>query len=385
MKAYSLILLLVLAPAFVAAAKLDLPEWEEEKEAEAFPLGIGLFPAGLVPATEEEPDEGEGGDRETAGASGEDAPGTEETGAPGRDGEAGEEQAPAPVPATAEAEAVEPLPPIEGDLRNWYFGLAPVEFLIDPQHLLTEQKSNDLRRFLEFHSDESNFHIYAMIVGETQEIPEDVSLEELHADWFGENPVVLMVYFRERPEKTRLVYNTSVQSAFDQTVFDRIRQNLLREGGATENAPDQVEKMAVELSIQLYWLTKLLERQIGDPSLADDTALARAATNEVIAPRVLRQDAPALFRDESTLRQWLRIAAQWAVLLSIVLLAGATSWLAAWVWRRQSPGGGKPLLFPECEISPRLGGEFSGGGFVGMSFELGDMGGREEAGEGFGL
>jgi len=33
---------------------------------------------------------------------------------------------------------------------------------------------------------------------------------------------------------------------------------------------------------------------------------------------------------------------------------------------------GNPMLFPDCEVSHRLGGKFSGGTFVAMSFEIGD-------------
>jgi len=200
-------------------------------------------------------------------------------------------------------------------------------------------------------------------------------LEKLHGSWFGENPSVLMVYHRERPELTKLVYNTSVTAAFEKTVFDRIMQNCLREGAATENAPDQVEKMAVELSIQLYWLTRLLERQVTDRnSSAEGTAVAEAGKSVSGAPNVLREDAPGLFPEGGSVK-WMQMAAKSVVLLAIVLIAGLIGWAVMWFWRRDSAGG-KPLLFPDCETVPRLGGEFSGGGFVGMSFEIGDSDGR---------
>ena len=41
-------------------------------------------------------------------------------------------------------------------------------------------------------------------------------------------------------------------------------------------------------------------------------------------------------------------------------------------WRGRENVSGGPLLFPEFRIVPRLGGEFCGGGFVSMSFELND-------------
>ena len=77
------------------------------------------------------------------------------------------------VDQPAQAPPVEALPPIEGELRNVYFGYQPVDFLIDPQRLLTEQKSNDIKRFLEFHSDESDTKIYVICLLYTSPSPRD--------------------------------------------------------------------------------------------------------------------------------------------------------------------------------------------------------------------
>src|SRR5690606_2097318 len=160
--------------------------------------------------------------------------------------------------------APEPLPPLEGELLDLYFQHAPVDFLIDPQRLLTEQKSNDIKRFLEFHSDESPFNIYVMLFGETQTLPEPIDTQQLHREWFSEAPTVLMLYYREHPEMTELVINETVRASMPKSVFDRILQNCLREGAATDDAPDQVEKMAIELSIQLYWLGRLMAHENKD-------------------------------------------------------------------------------------------------------------------------
>ena len=49
--------------------------------------------------------------------------------------------------------------------------------------------------------------------------------------------------------------------------------------------------------------------------------------------------------------------------------------LIGWIillWRNREHVSGQPILFQEFSISPRLGGEFCGGGFVGMSFEVGE-------------
>ena len=44
--------------------------------------------------------------------------------------------------------------------------------------------------------------------------------------------------------------------------------------------------------------------------------------------------------------------------------------IAFWIWRRDSTRS-KPILFPSQPLPSRLGGEFSGGGYVGISFQLG--------------
>ena len=249
------------------AANIDMPEWGSSSESEGYALGGGLWPVGLLPDVAPEAEEGQA---TTAVAGGAGTP-TNPDGSPltfygpltttdavsnavgNGTSDAGEI-----VDQPAQAPPVEALPPIEGELRNVYFGYQPVDFLIDPQRLLTEQKSNDIKRFLEFHSDESDFKIYVMVIGETQEIPDDIDLRKVHKEWFSDQNTVMVVYHREHPDLTEFLYNETVRSALPNTVFDRIRQNCLREGAATDFAPDQVEKMAIELSIQLYWLGRLM-------------------------------------------------------------------------------------------------------------------------------
>ena len=268
-----------------------------------------------------------------------------------------------------EEEAYEPLPPLEGELSDLYFTHAPVDFLIDPQRLLTEQKSNDIKRFLEFHSDESSFRIFVMAIGETQKIPDHIDIEALHKKWFSDEPTVLMLYYREQPQLTRLVFNESVRNSLPDSVFDRILQNTLREGGVTELAPDQVEKMAIELSIQLYWLSKLMEHENKD----DQARAANSTIHELVAssdaPELLREYAPGIFIEDTS--KVISLVFTLIVVIGGLALIGLIGW-GILAWKGRENISGQPLLFPDFKISPRLGGEFSGGGFVGMSFELGD-------------
>lgn len=391
---FSLVILAFL-PAAAFAAKVEMPEWGEPTEAAAYQLGGGLWPTGILGEAEEEsteaeteivkaPEAKEGETVADATVSKEQAlkfygpagevdstePITADTAvkAPEAGPESVGEGLKFPDEEPAQEAPVEALPPLEGKLADTYFEHAPMDFLIDPQRLLTEQKSNDIKRFLEFHSDESEFHIYVMVFGETQEIPDDVNLRQLHKEWFSESPTVMMLYYREHPEITEFVYNDNVSSSLPKSVFDRIRQNCLREGGATDLAPDQVEKMAIELSIQLYWLSRLMKHETKEgQQLAAETELHEMPAS-ADAPELLREYAPGIFLEEKG-RKVLSMIFTTLLILGTVLAVAAVGWCVMW-WRNRDRVAGKPLLFPSFEIIPRLGGEYSGGGFVSMSFEI---------------
>lgn len=407
MKRAAAALFLATLPAAGARAALDLPEWDSAEESSAYYLGGGLWPKSLIPdadAAADQPRAPAGGGGETPAPAlvaaaadfvGPPAPGRSQVAAAAPGAAPGPAQFYGPAPGAegivaaaegslqrvrenpdgtftvpeeiVEEEAYEPLPPLEGELAELYFAHAPVEFLIDPQRLLTEQKSNDIMRFLEFHADESKIRIYVMAIGENQKIPDDVDIEALHQKWFSDSPAVLMLYFREKPELTQLVFNGSIRDSLPKSVFDRILQNCLREGGVADLAPDQVEKMAIELSIQLYWLGRLMEQEDkDDPSLA-----AASSVHEMMAspdaPELLREYAPGIFIDERG--KTLSVILTFVFVLGGLAATGCVAWIVMW-WRGRENVSGEPLLFPEFRIARRLGGEYCGGGFVSMSFEL---------------
>lgn len=371
------IIILSSVSASLFAAKVEMPEWEDAAAPASYVLGGGLWPTGLIEAEGESsaPEAGETGEGETPTS--EEAlkfygPGGALTDEPVR-AEVNEAEAPQGSPEgvperIVEAPAIEALPPIEGDLRDLYFAHTPVDFLIDPQRLLTEQKSNDIKRFLEFHSDESDFPIYVLVIGETQQIPEDIDLRELHREWFEDASTVMMFYYREDPARTQFVYNDKVRSALPKSVFDRIEQNTLREGGATDLAPDQVEKMAIELSIQLYWLSRLMEQE----SKEDQERFAATPIHELAAsedaPELLREYAPGIFIEESGIKL-VSFLFTTLLVVGVILAMAGIGWLVMW-WRAQDRFPGGPLIFPSYRVVPRLGGEFSGGGFISMSFDI---------------
>ena len=92
------------------------------------------------------------------------------------------------------------------------------------------------------------------------------------------------------------------------------------------------------------------------------------------APELLREYAPGIFIDDSSKVISLIFTA--VIILGCLAVLGLIGWIILW-WKGRENVSGEPLLFPEFTISPRLGGEVSGGGFVGMS----DAMARARAGE----
>lgn len=389
------------------AAKIELPSWSEEVPENPV-LGGDLFPMGLAPtfqSTEGEVPTEVSDETELA----EKAAGTElegeaasEEGAVARPaGEVADEVAqpkppelrlPVPMPLRFPENQPEieiDLPPVEGALRDEYFSYRPVEHLIDPQSLLTEQKKNDLARFMEYHAEEARYDIYLMVFGETQQIPADIDLDALHREWFQGEDVVLAVYHLGRPEETTLNFGKEVTNLLPQEIFDRVQEYCIAEAQIATDLADQTERYMIELSTRLWWVAKLIERQVlkgtaltaaeavvemNNPntelSAAETassgagllTADSPAAAVPQTIPVPLAEVAKPSIVGEVSLFTWVLASA-----IFLVLLIGAG--IGFWIWRRDALTA-PPVLFPDRELPNRLGGEFSGGGFVGMSFAL---------------
>lgn len=374
----------------------ELPDWKGGARPDGYRLGGELWPAGSVPKDDEAPPPlAEEGVAATGAAINNNTggePGDEPVAAPRPDpstvggnviamappGEAGLRpltglRLPMPVmmPLPAMETFTHELPPVTGELRDEYFSLRPAEYLVDPQRLLTEQKSHDVQRFLEYHADEAQYDICLMLFGANQDIPADVSLDERHRQWFGDEHVVLVAYFLEHPEKTRVIYGDEPRKKLPSVVFDRIFQSCVREAQVASTPFDQVERLSIELSIRLYWMSKLIERQTaGEVIATTQETLSEPDWKELAADAqkaVMLTSSGSPSRAATVVRKlgglpWLGMGIGTFV-LSCTLGAGA------WWWRRDSLAA-KPVLFPEIDLPTRLGGAYSGGGFVGISFEV---------------
>ena len=383
-----LLALALLAPVPASAGRIELPEWGKKENAGRFQLGGGLWPESTLPATNADLEKKEEKlpplpvplpEGMTKSKPEDFDEGTPKTVVIGDDEEqpAGDPEeksvkefrVPEKIDILSIEEAPE-YPDIVGELRDEYFALRPVEYLLDPQELLTEQKSNDVRRFLEYHAEEAEFDIYLMLFAGPQEVPSEISLAQRHVDWFGDEPAVTVAYFMDQPERTVIEFNGAIRKSLPDAVFKRIFQSCVREAQVSHNSSDQVERLAIELSIRLYWMTKLLERQSAGETISSTQEGLSEPWEEMEA------DAAAgtltIPAEVGSLRGLLESfgGVPWAWIGSILGILGAGLLTGFLVWRRDSLSA-KPILFPDRNLPSRLGGEFSGGGYIGISFDVG--------------
>ena len=279
------------------------------------------------------------------------------------------------------------LPEIEGQLYDDFFGERPTEYLIDPQLLLAEQKANDLLRFLEFHSEDSRFEIYTFVLGNQQEIPAQVNLTAIHKEWFGDRPSVLMIYQWERPETVQLIYSNDVIEKLPKEALAKVQHHCVSIASRSDRAADQLEKLTIELSIQLFWVEQMLNRPAPptpDPAPAPDPVeltgvIAEEPPLEMIPPpphsgegmedSMVREEMDPELTDQSdTIHRG--ISAKHILTGSLLLLFASLSMFLKMIFSKRIKIARDPILFPNYTKEPRLGGEFSGGAFVGISFDL---------------
>lgn len=369
--------LALLAPVpAVLAGRVELPAWKDDRAPGAFQLGGGLWPESSLPATNKDLDKlpplpvplPDGMSKSKPEDFDEEEHKTIVV----------EDDEPRPktlrefrVPDKIDLLTLEEtpdFPPVTDELRDEYFALRPVEYLIDPQELLTEQKANDVRRFLEYHAEAARFDIYLMLFAGPQEIPSEITLARRHADWFGSEPAVTVAYFMEQPERTVIEFSEEVRKSLPEAVFQRIFQSCVREAQVSQNSSDQVERLSIELSIRLYWMAKLIERQSAGETIS--------STQEGLSePWELAQEDPgvaAVTMPGARVRAVLQRLGglPWAWIGSVAGILGAGLLTGFLVWRRDSLAA-KPILFPDRNLPSRLGGEFSGGGYIGISFDVG--------------
>ncbi|MGD9747291.1 MAG: hypothetical protein AB7I98_09995 [Verrucomicrobiales bacterium] len=284
--------------------------------------------------------------------------------------------APNPLPVP------EALPNVEGELRDSYFALRPTHYLVDPQGLLTEQRTYEVQRYLEYHAEAADIDIYLLVFGLNQNVPSDISLRELHQRWFGDQPAVLVTYHLDHPSKSQIEYGSRISQTMREDSLRLVLQRCLREAQIADEPQDQVERFTLELSTSLADVSAEFRRLSGGgfPAVAGSAPLnipvagqangGVRAHQDIPDPVPVTVEVPELV--QSGRQAGMPLLAYWPIAAGAAGVLGMFGFggLTLARFRRRDSLDGEPVIFPERELPMRLGGSYSGGGFVSMSYDV---------------
>ena len=226
------------------------------------------------------------------------------------------------------------------------------EYVMDPQNLIPEVTRIDLDRLLEFHAKESQIHFYLLIIDTNQKLPDAATLDHLAHGALTRQKACLAVYPMGEPWRARVLLSPSIHSSVTAASLADLAADCIQDAHQAQQSSLQLQRYAVRLSTRLFWLEKTL------PS-------ASVASSTTSLQEIAGQSNPAsspLFGSKWILPSLITIAGLLATILLTLILRKKRSRLVmtepTHVW-----------ILPDIEVTPRLGGAFSGGASIMISFK----------------
>ena len=231
------------------------------------------------------------------------------------------------------------------------------EYFVDPQSLVTEVPAEDVRRLLEFHASEARIILYVVAMDHHQQVTDIRPFQE----WMGrlrqdaQHEVCLALYPVGEPWRTRFLVTQAVSDHASLNGLTEMAEDCIEDALRVQDPDAQLQRFVVRLSTRLFWLEK------GLPVLVSNS-VDQEKTEVQEVGRALPLPAPAAdLGDFKSTLQSLNLPSQNVMGLGGVgLLAVMGLWMARKRARRKLPRKVVWML-PEVEVTPRLGGAFSGG------------------------
>lgn len=169
-----------------------------------------------------------------------------------------------PVPARPD---LDPIPlsddrtEIPKKLLERYFNTTPEPGLIDPQHLLSMQESEDTRFAFREHSEQSPLPIYFYIFDQHQIVPEAYSPQFVYDRLFGASgdPVVIIYYFMGAPSRSQFFLGGQAGGEIPEWQLKELLVNASHTAGEKSEVFDQLDDFVGQLSMRLFWVEKMIE------------------------------------------------------------------------------------------------------------------------------
>lgn len=150
-----------------------------------------------------------------------------------------------------------------------------MDYLSDPQELLSRQEFRDRQSFLDYHSEESKIPIFVYLFDAEQEIPDRFEIENIYNQIFPRmGPIALVFYHLSKPERSQLLLSGEIRAVVSGEEQKRALKAAVQEAYEKSDEAYQLDNFLVELSIRLYWIERELARDVTVASAAPSLGVA---------------------------------------------------------------------------------------------------------------
>jgi hypothetical protein len=229
-----------------------------------------------------------------------------------------------------------------------YFSARPARYLIDPQNLLGTKDFQSRLDFLNYHASDSAIDFYIYVFAGDQQIPVGAEAADIGGRLFNNGrPAVVAYYFLGAPDRAIFHLSPTLAAAIPETEQRRAQQSSVMVALENLDAASQLDAFAVQMSIRIYWMERLLGE--GEKPMAAAAPVREQTVSKKHSLERIKVEALAFYE------KWGSAA------LAGVLTVGLSGLL---IWRRLRGIG----RFPDLEVEPRLGGAHCAGVGAVISF-----------------
>jgi len=226
------------------------------------------------------------------------------------------------------------------------------EYVMDPQNLIPEVTRIDLDRLLEFHAKDCQIHFYLLVIDTNQQLPTTAALDQLAHGALTRQKACLAVYPLGEPWRARVLLSPNIQSTVTTATLADLAADCIQDAHQAQQSSLQLQRYAVRLSTRLFWLENTL------PS--SSTATSSSSLQDIAGQT--HPISNSLFQSTWIVPSLIAMA----VLLTAICL---TQLLVKKRSRQLMTEPTHVWILPDLEVTPRLGGAFSGGSSITVSFK----------------
>ncbi|HEX5791054.1 MAG TPA: hypothetical protein VFY13_07855 [Luteolibacter sp.] len=232
--------------------------------------------------------------------------------------------------------------PISESLQSAYFSKRPSALLHDPQKLLGKSDADKQLEFLRYHAGDSAIDLQIYLFKGDEILAGDFDGEALvDRQFVGRRPAVVVFYFLGQPKRAQLYLSPDLDEAVPDARRRTSLETSIAKADEDPTAVGQLEKFAVQMTLQIYWMEKLLEQhRLRPPAVV-------AAVPQTPAEEKEQRDAGFFEAGLEGLRRESRLLISAAAGLFVLLTL-----MVALRWRRSR------IRFVDAGMAARLGGNY---------------------------